>query len=284
MSKWTLVIIITTTSILILLVSIRIARILFVNDAEQRVISLFKNSEKESLTALEIEDIKHLPYPVQNWLIHSKVVGKEAIKTVRLKQEGRMRTKKDGPWMSVKAEQYFTVDEPGFVWIADVKMAPLLHLSGMDTYQAGKGKMNIKLLSLFSVVDSEGPEIDSATMMRYLVEMMWFPAGALSPYIKWQVMGQNNAKAKMEYKGVSVSAVFYFNENGDIIRIEGKRYREINGKYFLTDWGGRNIEFKEFEGIRIPSKSEVIWFEEDGEFIWFEVEINDLQYNNPSLY
>ncbi|MFB3162402.1 DUF6544 family protein [Neobacillus sp. 179-J 1A1 HS] len=285
MPKWIIVLLIVIALILFLSVAIsRIAKVLFLKGAEKEVISLFNGIEGERTKTIDKDDIKDLPYPVKNWLTNSNVIGKERIKTVRLKQEGKMRIKQNGPWMPSKAEQYFTVEEPGFVWIADVKMAPLVDLSGMDTFNAGKGKMKIKLLSLFPVVDSEGPEMDSSTMMRYLAEIMWFPTAALSPYLKWEKIDRNSAKATMELEGLSVSGVFHFNEKGDILQFVGKRYKEVNGKYILSDWGGINKEFKEFDGIRIPSKSAVTWFEEDGEFNWFELEITELQYNKPVLY
>jgi hypothetical protein len=285
MSKWIWVIVIIIAVILFLLVALpTVAKVFFKKGAEEQVISLFEDIDKESSKTIDYEDIKTLPYTVKNWLINSNIVGKEVINTVRLKQEGRMRTTKNGNWMPITAEQYFSLDKPGFIWTADVKMAPLVHLSGVDTFKAGKGKMKIKILSLFPVVDAEGPEIDSGSMMRYLAEMMWFPSASLNPYIKWHEIDRNSVKATMTYKGISASGVFYFNDNGDIIRFMGKRYRDVNGKYILCDWGGINKEFKEFEGIRIPSKSDVTWFEEDGKFKWFEIEITELQYNEPVLY
>ncbi|MGG7619052.1 DUF6544 family protein [Bacillus coreaensis] len=285
MPKWTLVVLSLIILFLLLLIVVpRIARVLFVKNGENQVATLFKDIDKQSTKTIVREDIKNLPSPVQKWLIHSNVIGKEEVKTVRLKQQGRMRTEKGGKWMPSKADQYFTINVPGFIWIADVQMAPLVQLSGIDSYKEGTGKMKIKLFSLFPVVDAEGPEMDSGTMMRFLAEMMWFPSAALKPYIKWEEIDEGSAKAIMEYKGISVSAIFYFNEEGDILRFVGKRYREVNGKYVLSDWGGINKEFKEFNGIRIPSKSDVTWFEEEGEFRWFEVEITQLQYNVPSMY
>lgn len=285
MPKWTLVVLsLIILFLLLLIVFPRIARVLFVKHGENQVATLFKDIDKQSTKTIVREDIKNLPSPVQKWLIHSNVIGKEEVKSVRLKQQGRMRTEKNGKWMPSKAEQYFTINEPGFIWIADVQMAPLVQLSGIDSYKEGTGKMKIKLFSLFPVVDAEGPEMDSGTMMRFLAEMMWFPSAALKPYIKWEEIDEGSAKAIMEYKGITVSAIFYFNEEGDILRFVGKRYREVNGKYVLSDWGGINKEFKEFNGIRIPSKSDVTWFEEEGEFRWFEVEITQLQYNVPSMY
>ncbi|ALC88912.1 hypothetical protein AM500_03180 [Bacillus sp. FJAT-18017] len=285
MPKSILVTLIIILIILFLLLTIlKIGRVMFEKDAQETAALLFKSAEVKNIKIIHEEDLKGLPFAVQNWLRNSKVIGKQQIKTVRLKQEGRMRIKKDGPWMHSRANQYFTVDKPGFVWIADVKMAPFVKLSGLDTYKNGKGKMDIKLLSIFPVVDSEGPEINSGTMMRYLAELMWFPSAALSPYIKWDAVDKNTAKATMEYKGSTVSGTFYFNEKGDVLRFLGKRYKDVNGKYILSDWGGENKEFKEFAGIRIPSKSVIIWYEEESDFQWFEFEIKDIEFNQPSLY
>jgi hypothetical protein len=285
MPNWMLVTSIVILFILFLLFAIsRISRIMFEKDAQHTAATLLKCADLKDINTIQEEDIKDLPFAVQNWLRKSNVIGKQEIRTVRIKQEGRMRIKKDGPWMPSRAEQYFTVSKPGFVWIADVKMAPFVQLSGLDTYNDGKGKMDIKLLSIFPVVNSDGPEINSGTMMRYLAEIMWFPSAALSPYIKWEEVDKNTVKATMEYKGIMVSGKFYFNENGDILRFSGKRYRDVNGKYILSDWGGENKEFKEFSGIRIPSKSVVIWYEEEDNFEWFECEIKDIEFNQQSLY
>jgi hypothetical protein len=285
MPKWILVTLIVILLILFLLLAIsRIGRLMFEKDAQETAALLLRSADGKDIKTIQEDDIKDLPYAVQNWLRNSNVIGKQQIRTVRLKQEGRMRIKKDGPWMPSRAEQYFTVDKPGFVWIADVKMPFYFQLSGLDTFKNGKGKMDIKLLSILPVVDSDGPEINSGSMMRYLAEMMWFPSAALSPYIKWDEVDKNTAMATLEYEGIRVSGTFYFNEKGDILRFLGKRYKDVNGKYILSDWGGENKEYKEFAGIRIPSKSVVIWYEEDNNFEWFECEIKDIEFNEWSLY
>ncbi|MEK4653910.1 MULTISPECIES: DUF6544 family protein [Niallia] len=285
MQKWVLVLLILVLLILFLLFIIsKIGRILFEIEAKKIAKKILNNADIKDIKTIKEEDITGLPCTVQNWLRNSKVIGKQQIISVRLKQKGRMRIKKGGPWMPTQAVQYFNVHSPEFVWIAKVKMAPFVQLSGLDTYRDGKGKMDIKLLSAIPVVNSEGPEINSGTMMRFLAEMMWFPSAALSPYIKWEEVGENTAKATIEYKGNIVSGCFYFNERGDVLRFLGKRYKDVNGKYILSDWGGENLEFKEFAGIRIPNKSVIIWYEENCNFNWFECEIEDIEFNKPSVY
>ncbi|MDI6779511.1 MAG: hypothetical protein QME25_04870 [Bacteroidota bacterium] len=89
--------------------------------------SFLSNIGKEK-KVVTFKMINNLPPVVQKWLVRSKIIGKEIIQTVHLKQNGEMRTKPDGSWMSVEAEQYFTTEKPGFIWLADVQAAPFIHL------------------------------------------------------------------------------------------------------------------------------------------------------------
>lgn len=260
------------------------AGILFNRNAGKQAGRLMDSALEPAPEIIQAADLEALPAPVRKWLLRSKVVGQERVSSVRLKQTGRMRTRGDGPWMEVRAEQYFNVKEPGFVWKADVKMAPFVHLSGLDHFRNGAGKMNIRLLSLFPVVHAEGPEMDYSTLVRFLAEMQWFPAAALHAYITWEPVGEKSARATIGVKGIKASGVFEFNGEGDLIRMTSKRYRETNGSYVLSDWGGVNTAFKEFHGVRIPSRSGIIWYEPNGEFEWYQCEIADIEYNVPELY
>ena len=103
--------------------------------------------------------------------------------------------------MSVQAEQYFTTENPGFIWKARIKVAPFIHIAGRDKYENEKGNMLIKLLSLFTVANSEGKEIDQGTMLRYLAEMAWFPTAVINDYITWEELDDHNAKATIDLWG-----------------------------------------------------------------------------------
>jgi hypothetical protein len=285
MPKWLLITLVVIAILVVLVAAvITTANVLFNQNAKKQINLLLQDAPVKSAGIVRKEDLAGLPAPVQKWLENSGIIGKEKITSVRLKQKGLMRTKEGGPWMPAQAEQYFRADEPGFVWKADVKMAPLLHLAGLDNYKEGKGHMSIKIASLFPVVDSKGPEIDEGTLMRYLAEMPWFPTAALNSYIKWEPIDAKSARATMTYKGVTGSGVFVFNEKGDIVSMTTKRYMEKDGKYVKEDWGGVNKEYKEFNGIRIPSKADIVWHFKTGDFNWFQLEITDIEYNKPELY
>lgn len=228
------------------------------------------------------EMLSELPPIAQKWLERSNVINKEIIYSVHLKQIGEMRTPPNGRWMAVKAEQWSRTEEPGFIWIADVKAAPGIHLAGRDKYEDGKGHMLIKLLSLIPVADAKGKEIDQGAMLRYLAEIVFFPSAALNDYIQWEQINSTTAKVTMTYGGITASGFFKFDVNGDMVSFEAKRYYDRKGGATLENWFIQ-IEpnsYKEFEGVRIPTKPAVTWKLKEGDFIWYRVEIADIQYNH----
>jgi len=264
--------------------SITVGNIAFNKKAKNEVGELFKKSEGTKPEIVKETDIRGLPEPVQKWLKNSQIIGKERIFTVRLKQKGLIRTKEGQPWMPAEAEQYFTIDEPGFLWKTKVKMAPLLYLVGRDKYYEGKGNMLIKLMGLISVVNARGKEIDQGTMLRYLGETVWFPTAALSKYTKWESIDSNSAEATMSYKGVTASAIFKFNDNGEVTGFFCKRYMTVNDHYTLENYSVNLKDYKELNGIKIPTKGEAVWKLKTGDFSVYQVEIIEVEYNKPLVY
>jgi len=226
-------------------------------------------------------NLKSLPLPVRKWLEKSGVPGNPEIRSVYVKQEGEMRTTPEGKWMPLQAEQYFRTDRPGFIWIADVKAAPLIHLAGRDKYMNGSGHMLIKLLSLVTVADASGPHIDQGTLLRYLGETIWFPMATLSPYITWESIDSLSARATMTWGDIQASGTFLFNEKGDITGFEADRYYDRKEGPTLERWRVEVNPEKTVEsaGIRIPAGAKVTWKLDSGDFTWYRIEIKEIKYN-----
>lgn len=245
---------------------------------------LFADSRVSGKDIIKKEDLAGLPLPVQKWLEGAQVVGMEKIHTVRLKQEARLRLEKDKPWMMAEAQQYFTVDEPGFIWKAQIKAAPFFHIAGRDKYFRGRGNMLIKPLSLLTVADASGEEIDQGTLVRFLVETVWFPTAALCDYINWEEIDSHSARATMSYGGVTAAGTFYFDPEYRVIRFVAERYMEQKGEFSLETWSCHLDEYKNIAGLLIPVKGSIIWELNSGDFEWFQFTITDLEYNVPRVY
>lgn len=264
-------------------VSLIVADFSFKRSVRAEVARLFDNVTENDERVTE-EDIIDLPIGVQRWLTYSGVIGRERLRSARLKQRAEMRMEAGSRWMPVEAEQYFTADKPGFIWSATIKAAPFIHISGRDKYQNGKGSMLIKPMSLFTVADSKGKEVDQGTLLRYLAETMWFPSAALNDYIQWVEVDDNNVKATMSYLETTASGIFSINELGEVTNFEAERYGEFDGDYRLETWSIPVTDYRTFQGIKVPTKGEITWKLDEGDFNWFNFEVMELEYNEPSAY
>ncbi len=256
----------------------------FNKKVSREIKDLFRNNKKSDKSKIQRSDIKDLPDNVQNWLKSSKVIGRGKINSARLKQKAVMRLDRNKSWMLADAEQYFTVGKPGFIWKARIKAAPFMYIVGRDMYFEGKGNMLIKFMSMIPIANSSGPKIDQGTLLRFLAETVWFPTAALEDYIKWEKVNDKKAEATMSYDETSESGIFTFNENGDVIKFEADRYREMGGNYSKERWVIDITEHKILNGIKIPTKGKITWELDSGDFTWFKFEIKEIEYNIESLY
>jgi hypothetical protein len=261
-----------------------IAEMVFNHKVDQEVDAFFNEMEKGDNTVITEADIEALPGCIQKWLKNAMVIGQEKVFSARLKQKGVMRTKQESPWMPFQAEQYFRTDEPGFIWKAKMKAAPMFNIVARDQYVDGHGNMLIKMLALKTISDATGKEMDQGTLLRYLAELQWFPAGALSPVIQWEEIDSNSAKATMRYQGVAASALYQFNSQGELVYFEAERYGEFDGRFSLETWSGVSHEYKVMDGVKIPTKGEVTWKLKTGDFTWLKWEITEIEYNIPDKY
>ncbi|WLR51121.1 hypothetical protein LC040_18455 [Bacillus tianshenii] len=273
-----LVISIVSTIILLTIAIVLTAKFSF-NKMVKKEIQHLLSSVKASDQIIKKDDIAHLPTPIQNWLSHSGVIGKKVMNTVDIKQKASLRLAKDKPWMRVKAKQFVALHEPSFIWHADIKAAPFFHIAGRDCYVGGRGHMLIKVLSLLTVANAKGNEIDQGSLLRYLAESVWYPTAALEGYITWEEIDEHTAKATMSYEGIEASGVFTFNEKSEPIRFKAERYMEREGDYSLETWLITMREFRSFDGIAVPSRGEITWKLAEGDFTWFTFEVTDLHYD-----
>lgn len=264
-------------------ISSRLMERLFKKNVEKEVKQLFESVDAKP-AIVSSEDLKGLPTCVQKWQTYSEIIGKEKIISVRSRQTAKMRLTKNKAWLPLEAEQYFTTEDPGFIWKAKVKAAPCIHISGDDKYVDGKGSMSIKLQSFLPIAESTGIEIDQGSLLRYLAEMVWFPSAVLNDYVKWKEVDDYSAEATMTYGGVEAAGTFTFNNKGEVIQFEAERYGEFNGAYSLETWSITMGNYQFVEGIKVPTEGQITWKLKDGDFLWYTFTVEDIQYNFPQVY
>lgn len=246
--------------------------------------ALLNHSKNSSQKIIHQNHISNLPPLVQKWLTNSGMVGKPEIFTVYLTQELQLTLKPEQTqWNKGTAKQYFTVNPPAFNWNINTEMNTVLKVVGRDKFEDGKGEMLIKLLSLLPVANAKNNDkIDQGTLQRFLAEIVWFPSAALSPYIKWESMDDNSAKATMEYKGTSGSGVFHFDKKGNFTKFVAMRYRNSDDTE-PAKWTVTAKKTEEINGVKIPVECEASWELENRTWTWLKLKITSIRYNQQDL-
>lgn len=281
---WKITVLVLSVVILLGVTLVYVDKRLFNSKVEEEVQELFEAIDTGTAEVITEEDLTGLPKPVQRHLRYAGIVGRKKVKSVRLRQEGRFRQGEDGSWMSFKAEQYYTTEQPGFIWKTDMSFLPLVSVIGRDKYYNGEGNMLIKIPPFIKIADARGDDIDQGTLVRYLNEIMWFPTAYLSDYISWEPIDSNSARAIMTDHGTTVSAVLYFDEKGRLVDFVADRYYAGGDETTLETWTTPIKGYGKMEGLRIPVKGEGVWKLDSGDFTYIELQVTELEYGAPEVY
>lgn len=250
------------------------------NRMVENELTVFLPKEPSKTQIVDEERLLQLPPIVQKWITGSGIMNKKPVQIVHLFQTGEMKTTPGGRWLAVEAEQWYTLDEPGFIWRADVGKGSLMRFAGRDKLEGGEGSMLIKLFSLIKVVNASDENIHQGAALRYLAEMVWFPQAALMPYVTWETSTPLKAGATLHIKNMEVSGEFTFSEKGEVVRFEAPRYYQETGttETWVIDIDGQS--YSSFSGVKLPARATVTWQLPEDNFTWYKVRITEVDFNS----
>lgn len=211
------------------------------------------------------EELAGLPAPVARFFEFALSPGQARVRRARIEQAGEFRGRADAAWSPFTAVEYFSVQPPGFLWDADIRMLPLLATRVRDSY-LGEGTTYGKIAGLVPVVDQRGtPEMASGALVRYLAEAVWLPTALLPREgVRWEAIDDSTARASLTDGPTTVSLDVHFGERGEIVRVSTMRYRDVDGTAVLTPWVGYFRDTARIAGMMVPRAGEVEWVLPEG--------------------
>ncbi len=273
----------TVANVIILLVAIAaFGSWSFENSYRRDVRENLQRTNKLESELITEADLQPLPAPVQKYLRYAGVVGKPRVKNARITFTGQMRDKGQD-WFDFTTEQHNFFDEPArlFFMKASVKGLPA---NGYHAYEGDHAGMQVKLLSLFPVVNLEGKEMFEGETVTLFNDMcLMAPATLIDNRIEWEAIDSISAKATFTNQGVSISAVLYFNEEGQLADfISDGRYAAADMKQYRFSTPVR--DYRDFNGYNIMSYGEAIWHYPDGKFTYGKFNLQSVEYNVEELH
>jgi hypothetical protein len=228
------------------------------------------------------DDLKGLPDPVYRYVKHVLAEDQRPIRAMRMTQRGELRMDVHRErWMKFRAQQVVMPYSRSFSWEAKVRILPLVHVRVRDAYVDGAGSGQVQVLSALTIAsDRNKPELNSASLHRYLAEAVWYPSALLpSAGVRWRSIDDRRALATLTDLSNTVSLEFRFNETAEIIGIytEGRWSRTANG-YELLPWEGHFSAYRRHQGVLVPSRGEVGWYANGRLEIVWKGEVTSLKY------
>lgn len=214
-----------------------------------------------------------VPEIVRRYLDRAFPHPSSTLGAVRLRQEGRLRT--DGGsrrWLAFTAEETIEPRAQSFAWDARVRLAGPLHLQVRDRLVAGRGSGEVRLMSVLRVASSVPcAEMDAGALHRLLAESVWCPTG-LRPgeRLQWRSRDRLVATARMRSERAEVELDFHFNDAAEVVRVHASaRWGRFGSRFERRAWEGRFLDYERIDGVLIPRRGEVGWYDDDGlKMVW----------------
>lgn len=248
---------------------------LFRAEAEK---GLMRYSKQEILAE---EDIKHLPLPIQKYIIYSGAIGKDKVQNFRAVFRGQIKPKPSANFLDFRSVQYNFFDEPTRVFYIESKLFGI-PFDGLHLYAGSTATMQIKLGSLFQVVDAQGHEMNKSETVTMFNDMcVLAPATLIDKNIEWKTVNSLTVKARFINKGITITATLFFNEKGELINFSSNdRYESADGKVYKNyKWTTPINKYRDFNERKLASFGELIWHKPEGEFCYGKFNLFAIEYN-----
>ena len=219
------------------------------------------------------ESVVDLPPLLASYLERTALPEGRGWRWVRVQQRGEMRQSPDQAWKPFDAVQLYSISSPSFVWKADFKGFQVV-----DSVVSGSGRLEARILGAIPVARASGVETTRAQILRYMAEMVWVPpAFSDNAFIAWRQVGEREVQGTLEHTGKPVDLRYFFDEQGDIVRVEGIRDRTVGEQTVATPWVGVFSNYRVVDGLRVPTHGVVQWMLDSGPFPYWRGTITALE-------
>jgi hypothetical protein len=250
-------------------------------------LSIYKSEVQKRLnpisdtSVVSPEDIIQLPLPVQKYLNYVGAVGKPKVKNFRLVFSGSMKREKNSNWMNISSRQYNFFNEPARLFYIHSKVFGI-PFDGLHVYAGTTATMQIRVASLFRIVDAKGDKMNQGETVTLFNDMcLMAPATLISMNIQWESIDELTVRAKFTNKHITISALLSFNEKGELTNFTSDdRYYSLDGKTYLSyPWSTPVRDYQEIDGRKVPAYGEAVWLLPERAYCYARFDLKEIEYN-----
>ena len=231
------------------------------------------------------DDLNGLPDVLAEYIRRSGAVGRPRVYNFVAEVRGRIRGGPDKDWMGFTGHQVSTYgDAPQRLLLMNASMFGL-PVAVTHVYDESSAIMRVKLLSLFTVVDASGPEMDTAETVTLFNDLVVMAPGAI-PFapVTWDPVDDHTVKGTFVRGAVTVSAEITFNndfELTDFVSDDRLRASPDGSSFTPMRWNTPITDYREISGRKLVVRGEGQWYapEPEGHFTYLDFRIDNIIYN-----
>ncbi len=233
-------------------------------------------------------DLTGLPEVLAEYIRRSGAVGKPRVSSFFADVRGRIRGGPDKGWMEFTGHQVNTYgDMPQRFLLLNASMFGL-PIAMTHLFDESSASMRGKLLSLLTVVDGSGPDMERAetvTLFNDLVVMA--PAAIPFASVTWTPVDDHTVRGSLVRGATTVAAELTFNDAFELTNfVSDDRLRASqDGKSFARmRWNTPITDYRQIFGRKVAVRGEGQWYapEPEGHFTYIDFRIDDITYHVDS--
>ena len=234
-------------------------------------------------------DLADLPVPLAAYVRRSGAVGRPRVVSFHADFHGRIRSGPDAAWMPFTGQQVNTYGpHPQRIFLMDATRSGL-PVTVLHEFAQTTATMRVKLLSLFTVVDASGPEMDrgeTVTVFNDLVVMA--PEAIVDAPATWTRVDPMHVRGEFTDGDQTVSAVLTFNADHDLVDFvsDDRTRASADGKTFTQRrWSTPIAGHRDTGTSRVMTQGEGVWHSDgpEGSFTYLEFDLDAIRYNVPAV-
>ena len=239
---------------------------------------------RPSPSRFDAHELEGLPAPVQRYFRAVLADGQPIIAAAHIEMTGTINLSATAEqWKPFTSSQRVVTRKPGFLWNAKVDMFPGIPALVEDSYIAGQGRLNAKVLGWMVVADLHGDgEIARGEFMRYFAEAAWYPTALLpSQGVRWKAVDDASASATIVDGPITLTLLVRFDDAGLITSVRADARGAGVGKdgvMVMLPWDCRFSDYRPQDGMLVPMVGEAAWLRPEGRKPYFVGKVKDLGY------
>jgi hypothetical protein len=230
-------------------------------------------------------DLDGLPTPLAAYIRRSGAVGQPRVTSLSADFHGRIRSGPDAAWMPFTGRQVNTWGlRAQRMFLMDATRSGL-PVTVFHAYADTTATMRAKVLSLVTVVDASGPQMDRGETVTVFNDLVVLAPGAIvDAPVRWTTVDARHVRGAFTSGVQTVTAELTFDDAGDLVDfVSDDRFRaSADGKSFTQQrWSTPLSGHHDLHGRRVPASGEGRWRAPDGEgwFTYVELHFDDIRHN-----